>query len=68
LFACHDLRKGFETICADVVAGSDRAGVPGVGRDIVERQASAAFIEIGDEGLRPRVALLGGEEGPVGGL
>jgi hypothetical protein len=68
LLACHDLRKGFEAIAVGDVAGGDRAGVPSVGRDIVERHSLATFIEIGKEGLGTRRALFGGEEGPVGGL
>jgi len=68
LFAGHEFGEGFKAIYVGVVAGSEGAGVPGVGRDIVERQALAMFIKIGEEGFGARMALLGGEAGPVGGL
>jgi hypothetical protein len=68
LLGRHDLRKGFETIGVGVVASSDGAGVPSVGGDIVERQAFATFVEIAEEGLGARVALIGSEAGPVSGL
>jgi len=68
LFAGHEFGEGFKAIYVGVVTGSEGAGVPGVGRDIVERQALAMFIEIGEEGFGARMALLGGEAGPVGGL
>jgi len=64
----HDLGKGFEASQVGVVAGGDGEGVPGVGGDIVERQAFAILVEIGEKGLGARIALLGGEECPVGGL
>ena len=68
LVAGHNLRKCFEAICVGIVAGSDRAGVPGIGGDIVERHALAVFVEIGEKGLGVCVALFSCEDGPVGGL
>jgi len=68
LFAGHDFGEGFEAIEVGVVAGGDCAGIPGVGRDIVERQAFALFVEIGEESCGAGMALLGGEASPVGGL
>lgn len=68
LFGGHDLGKGFEAVGGGDVAVGDRAGVPGIGRDIVERQTFAMFIEKGKESLGTRMALLSGQARPVGGL
>jgi hypothetical protein len=66
--ASHDLRKRFEVLGAGVVARGDGAGVPGVGRNVVERKALAGFIKIAEQRLSARMALIGGEAGPVSGL
>jgi len=66
--ARHDLRKGFEVLGAGVVARGDGAGVPAVGRNVVEREALAVFIKIAEQRLGARMALVGGEAGPVSGL
>jgi hypothetical protein len=49
LFSSHELGEGFEAIEVGIVAGSECAGVPGVGRDVVEWQTLATFVEIGEE-------------------
>lgn len=65
--ASHDLRNSFEMLGAGVVARGDGAGVPGVGRNVVERKALAGFIKIAEQRLGASMALIGGKAGPVSG-
>jgi hypothetical protein len=50
LLASHDLRKRFEVRRGSGVAGSDSAGIPEIGSDVVEGNAFAGFVEIGEVG------------------
>ena len=68
LFPSHDLGKVFETIGAGVLSSSDGTSVPSIGRNVIERDAFAAFIEIAEENEGASVSLIGSATCPVDGL
>ena len=64
----HDLGQVFETIGAGVFASSDGTRVPSIGRNVIERDAFAVFIEVAEESEGASVSLIGGATCPVDGL
>jgi hypothetical protein len=68
LSSSHDLGKVFETIGAGVLASSEGTRVPSIGRNAIERDAFAVFIEIAEESEGASVPLIGGPTCPVDGL
>src|SRR5438105_12965863 len=63
----HDAGEAFETINADPVPAGDRARIPGVSSNVIERHSSASFVAIAKLGLGVKLPLLRGQPSPSGG-
>lgn len=68
LLAGHEVRELFATRSAGGIAGSQSAGIPGVGSDVIERHAFTQFVEIGEVGLRAGESFFGGETDEASGF
>src|SRR5260370_33700586 len=66
LLAGHEARELVAAAGARGVTCGERARIPGVGSDVIERQASSLLVEGCQGGLRPGQALLRGEAQPAG--
>src|ERR1700739_1906447 len=64
LLAGHEARELFAAAGARGVTCGERAGIPGVGSDVIERQASSLLVEVRQVGLRAGQTLLRGEAQP----
>ena len=62
------MRQLFATLSAGGIAGGHGAGIPGVGSDVIERNAFAEFVEIGEAGLRAGEDFVGGETDETSGF
>jgi hypothetical protein len=68
LFRGHERGERFEVSGGGFVSIHNGAGIPRVGRDIIERQASAGFKEHGESGFGQGIALTCREVFPASGF
>lgn len=68
LFSGHDVGELGAPGLAGVVTGGESPGIPGVGGDVIEGNAFALLVEIGETGFCARETTLRGEANESGGF